>query len=341
MARLAATRLRDGGIDPGPLLEQAGLTSAQVADIGAWVDAGQQVRFLNLAADALPDTMLGFHLAREFDIRQAGMLYFVLASSPTLGEAFSRVARYSAVANESITLSTVSGNGTGLRFGYSGVPRHLDRHQIEFWITAFVRICRHLSEADLRPVRISVIHPRFHGSEALEDFLRCKVSFHADPGEIDEVVFASGVEALLVRKADPYLSRVLVSQCEQATAKQVRVNGSLRQRVENEIAQALPHGRALMDDVAGTLGMSKRTLARHLSEEGVGYMEILDAVRLDMAQHYLRDTDLPISEIAWLLGYAETSAFTNSFRRWTGSTPRHVRKPIDDNPRTGSATPHR
>lgn len=325
MTRLAAARLGDAGIDPGPLLEQAGLTPAQVADTGAWVDAGRQVSFLNLAADALPDTMLGFHLALDFDIRQAGMLYFVLASSPTLGEAFSRVTRYSAVANESITLSAVPGNGAGLRFGYSGVPRHLDRHQMEFWITALVRICRHLSRTDLRPVRVCVTHPRFHGSEALEDFLRCKVSFQADPGEVDEIVFASRVDALPVREADPYLSRVMVSQCEQATARHARVRGSLRQRVENEIAQALPHGRALMDEVARTMGMSKRTLARHLSAEGISYMEILEGVRLDMAEHYLRNSDIPISEIAWLLGYAETSAFTNSFRRWTGSTPRHVR----------------
>ena len=325
MARLAAARLRDEGIDPGPLLEQAGLTSAQAADIGAWVDAGQQVRFLNLAADVLPDTMLGFHLALDFDMRQAEMLYFVLASSPTLGEAFARVSRYSSVANESIMLSTVSENGTVLRFGYSGVPRHLDRHQMEFWITALVRIFRYLSETDLRPVRVSVTHPRFHGSEAFEDFLRCKVSFQADPSGVDEIVFAGGVDTLSLRKADPYLSRVMVSQCEQAVANHARVRGSLRERVENEIAQALPHGRALMEDVARTLGMSKRTLARHLSEESATYMEILEGVRLDMAKHYLRDSTLPISEIAWLLGYAETSAFTNSFKRWTGSPPRHVR----------------
>ena len=325
MARLAAARLRNEGIDPGPLLEEAGLAPGQDSDVGAWIDAGQQVRFLNLAADALPDTMLGFHLAWDFDIRQAEMLYFALASSPTLGEAFARVSRYSAVANESITLSTFPENGTVLRFGNSGVPRHADRHQMEFWMTALVRICRHLSETDLRPVRVSVTHPRFHGSEAFEDFLRCKVSFQAEPSGVDEIVFASGADALPLRKADPYLSRVMLSQCEQATASHVKMNGSLRGRVENEIAQALPHGRALMEDIARTLGMSKRTLARHLSEENASYLEILEGVRLDMAQHYLRDSDLPISEIAWLLGYAETSAFTNSFKRWTGSTPRQVR----------------
>ena len=63
----AAARLRNEGIDPGPLLEEAGLAPGQDSDVGAWIDAGQQVRFLNLAADALPDTMLGFHLAWDFE----------------------------------------------------------------------------------------------------------------------------------------------------------------------------------------------------------------------------------------------------------------------------------
>jgi hypothetical protein len=153
MARLAAARLRDAGTDPSPLLEQAGLTSAQVADIDAWVDAGQQVRFLNLAADALPDTMIGFHLAREFDIRQAGMLYFVLASSPTLGDAFARAARYSMVANESITLSTVPGTGTGI-VTLMGVRRNLDREEVRFQAACGASVIwAHVSNAAPRALR--------------------------------------------------------------------------------------------------------------------------------------------------------------------------------------------
>ena len=326
MARLAAARLRNEGIDPSPLLEEAGLAPGQDSDVGAWIDAGQQVRFLNLAADALPDTMLGFHLAWDFDIRQAEMLLLrarlVAHARGGIRQGFA-VQRRGQRKHHAVDLSREWDRAPFRKF--PGVPRYADRHQMEFWMTALVRICRHLSETDLRPVRVSVTHPRFHGSEAFEDFLRCKVSFQAEPSGVDEIVRRAAQDALPSAKADPYLSRVMLSQCEQATASHVKMNGSLRGRVENEIAQALPHGRALMEDIARTLGMSKRTLARHLSEENASYLEILEGVRLDMAQHYLRDSDLPISEIAWLLGYAETSAFTNSFKRWTGSTPRQVR----------------
>lgn len=66
--------------------------------------------------------------------------------------------------------------------------------------------------------------------------------------------------------------------------------------------------------------MSRRTLARALAEEAVTFSELLDELRAALAKRYL-----PISQIAWLLGYREASSFTNAFGRWTGSTPRQFR----------------
>ncbi|MGO4523656.1 AraC family transcriptional regulator [Microvirga sp. 2MCAF35] len=322
MARLAVARLAGASVDPIPLLRQAGITPAQVDDTEAEVAADAQVTLLNLAADALRDDLLGFHLAREFDLRQVGLLYYVLASSDTLGDALARAERYSIIANESIALSRMPGSEMGIRFSYVGIPRHADRHQMEFWITALVRVCRHLTDTDLRPVRISMIHPRCAASMALTDYLQCPIVFGAGS---DEIGFARGAPLLRLENADPYLNRVLVRQCEDSLARRVRPTGPFQARVENAIAPLLPHGRARVGEVANSLGMSRRTLARHLAEEGLTFTDILESVRRDMAQHYLKDPNLPISRIAWLLGYQEASAFTNSFRRWTGVTPTEMR----------------
>src|SRR5262249_60650197 len=99
----------------------------------------------------------------------------------------------------------------------------------------------------------------------------------------------------------------------------------LRTRVENAISSLLPHGRVLVEDVARCLGMSKRTLARRLSDEGLNFTEILQQLRHDLAVRYLDDRKLHISKIAWLLGFHEVSAFTHAFKRWTGKTPREMR----------------
>ncbi|WP_262267731.1 AraC family transcriptional regulator [Microvirga yunnanensis] len=322
MARLAVARLTVAGIDPALLLRQAGIASAQVDDVEAEVAADAQVTLLNLAADALRDDLLGFHLAREFDLRQVGLLYYVLASSDLLGDALARVERYSTIANESIALSRVPGNEAAIRFQYAGVPRHADRHQMEFWITALARICRHLTGSDPRLSRIAVIHPRCAASRAIEDYLRCPIAFKDGT---DEIVFAPDALRLRLGHADPYLNRILARHCEEALARRVHPVGRLQARVENAIAPLLPHGRARVDVVARSLGMSRRTLARHLAGESLTFTDILERVRRQMAQQYLRDPSLPISRIAWLLGYQEAGAFTNSFRRWTGVTPMEMR----------------
>jgi AraC-like DNA-binding protein len=71
--------------------------------------------------------------------------------------------------------------------------------------------------------------------------------------------------------------------------------------------------------------MSKRTLARKLNAEGVAFTGVLEQLRSVLAQRYLSERELPISEISWLLGYSEVSSFTHAFKRWTGKQPRQFR----------------
>jgi AraC-like DNA-binding protein len=95
--------------------------------------------------------------------------------------------------------------------------------------------------------------------------------------------------------------------------------------VENAIALLLPHGKAQLGEVAAQLGMSRRTLARRLATHGLTFAGVLAQLRVDLAKRELRDASLTISQVAWLLGYREVSAFTHAFKRWTGKTPREVR----------------
>ena len=96
-------------------------------------------------------------------------------------------------------------------------------------------------------------------------------------------------------------------------------------RVENAISSLLPHGRVLVEGIARSLGMSERTLARKLSDEGLNFTQILQQLRRDLAVRYLDDRKLHVSKIAWLLGFHEVSAFTHAFKRWTGKTPSQTR----------------
>jgi AraC-like DNA-binding protein len=329
IARLAAARVTEAGLDLNRLLHKAGLTASQIQDRQARVAVADQISFLNLVAEALPDDLLGFHLAEAFEPREIGLLYFVLASSATLGEAMDRAERYSTITNEGIRLWCQEGSDFGIRYSYVGVSRHTDRHQIEFWATVLIRICRTLTDSHLKPIRVSLAHPRCGASGDLDTFFGCEVAFASDH---DEVAFARGAPQLRLVGAEPYLNELLVRYCEEALSRRASPAGPIRASVENAIAPLLPHGRPRAGEVARVLGMSERTLARRLAAENLTFLRIQEDMRKDLARHYLADAGLPISRIAWLLGFQEVSAFTHAFKRWTGQTPTQMRSRITAQP---------
>ena len=81
-----------------------------------------------------------------------------------------------------------------------------------------------------------------------------------------------------------------------------------------------------IDEVAGQLNVSVRTLRRRLNEENCSYRDLLEEVRYQLAKEYLLDTQLPLAEIAELLGYTDPGNFSHAFRRWSGHSPRAHRK---------------
>ena len=87
----------------------------------------------------------------------------------------------------------------------------------------------------------------------------------------------------------------------------------------------LPHAEIHAPEIARQLGVSQRTLARNLAAEGVSFSTLLAELRLDLANRYLAEEGTSISQVAWLLGYQQVSAFSKAYRRWTGHSPRAAR----------------
>ena len=322
LSRLAIARLQSAGVPVVPLLRRVGLTPEVIADPEERLSVRSQVALLDEAAIALKDDRLGFTLARDFDPRELGLLYYVMASSPTLGDALKRVARYSRITNEALVVRYREGNRLIISLSYSGVPRHSERHQIEFCMFAVLRICRVLTGQNLVPQHFSIAHYRSEGTAEMSRFVGTKVEFGADT---DEIALNSNARELPLIHSDSYLNDLLLKYCEAALVDRRGNVSQLRTRVENAISSLLPHGRVLVEDVARSLGMSERTLARKLSDEGLNFTEILQQLRRDLAVRYLDDRKLHVSKIAWLLGFHEVSAFTHAFKRWTGKTPSEIR----------------
>lgn len=125
--------------------------------------------------------------------------------------------------------------------------------------------------------------------------------------------------------ADPILFRIV----EMAALQELEAVGTPATKtsaIAEKISQGLRAGDCSIEYVASSLGMSNRSLQRALENEGTSYRKVHDDVRRSIAQRYLVDTDIPIKEIAFLLGFSEVSAFSRAVRNWFGLAPRALRR---------------
>jgi AraC-like DNA-binding protein len=324
ITRLACACAEDEGVEVENLLQQAGLSREHIDDKQARLEVRSQIRFLDLVAKSVDDDHLGFHLARNYDLREGGFLYYVLASSDRLGKALQRGARYSSVVNEGIRLALREGKRIELVVEYVDVARPFERHQIEFLIVTVVRICRQITGRHLIPHDITFTHACKATSE-MNTFFGREPRFGA---ETDAVTFSSSIRDIPAVNADPFLNDLLVKYFEETLARRKETRKSFGLGVENALATLLPHGKGLKAEVARKLGVSERTLARRLSSEGLTFAGVLQTLRSDLAKRHLDDQDLSVSVIAWMLGYQNVSAFTNAFKRWNGKPPRASRRAL-------------
>jgi AraC-like DNA-binding protein len=314
--------MSEAGKDMAAVLSKAGLTAADVDDPSSRLPVTAQIKLLELTAEELQDEFLGFHLARSFDLREIGLVYYIMASSEQLADALRKAERYSGVTNEGVRLDFKLDRTAAIALDYVNVDRQSDRHQIEFWMVTLVRICRQVTETRLAPLRLKVRHFRIGTPVEFKSFFGNDVEFGADA---DEIIFSTPTASLPIVDRDLYLNKLLRQYADEALARRQGPRASIRKGVERIIPQLLPHDRASASEVARQLGMSARTLSRKLREQGVTYSEILEELRAALAQLYLSDRDQSVSEIAWLVGYREVSSFTHAFKRWTGLTPRQFR----------------
>jgi len=196
------------------------------------------------------------------------------------------------------------------------------RQDAELTLGMILNLLRHGLGKSWAPREVHFEHPRPHQWHE-----HCKI-FDAP------VYFDQPYNSLLIAKRDlqramPERDQTLLLVMQDAIRRlnadapsQQSIVDSARSRVR----QALLRGEPVLDEVADKLGLSASSLQRRLREQNLSFTQLVDKVRCELATHYLQQQQLPISEMALLLGYSEVSAFSRAFRRWFGVSPRQWRQ---------------
>jgi AraC-like DNA-binding protein len=311
------------GINPQPALLGAGLSRRQLSRDDTGLSVASQYRFLELAAAETNDSLLGLHVAAEMDMRSIGILFYLTGSAPTVSEALENLARYSRTTNEALVVE-ISRRKDEVILAIRHLQEFDELHRQFFELLAlwFVRTLHKETNRDFALSRVTFTHPRTTDLREVHRLLRCPVDFAQG---VDSWVLPHRVMDLPIVSRDTQLLRILTAHAEDLLTERHSVTG-LQGAVANQLASLLRRGESGAAAVARELGMSKRSLTRHLANEGTTFGEILERLRRRLASRYLADDRMSVQQIAWMLGYSEVGAFNHAYKKWTGTTPSQTRK---------------
>jgi AraC-like DNA-binding protein len=185
----------------------------------------------------------------------------------------------------------------------------------------FVAGVRQLQGAHITPLRVRFRHRAPRDISAHQAFFRCPVEFDAPHHEFELPI---SVYRNKFENANTALSAFFVKHAEELL-RQHATDDTLQARVRREIADQLPSGELSLARVARRLGMSERSLRRHLTEENASFSQLASEVRYERARALLGSPRLSLGEIAFLLGFSDVSAFSRAFKSWSGMAPGQYR----------------
>ena len=311
--------LDGAGVAKAPFFAELGLDLELVADSDARVPVEKLHALWEAVLRVVPGADGPLSGAERYSPGDYGLVGFVAMNSATLGEAVRHVVRYlglwtdepGLVLHDDGTLAlvyrTAFPDRLGLRLATEATPAEL------------LNGARLLTQKRITPREVRFAHPAPSDVSFHEAFFGCRVRF----GAKDTAMQLEPADLQLpLRTADPQLGAYLRSLANQALDRRYGSEASELGRIRDIIAEELQKGVPSLDAVAKRLATSGRSLRRRLEEQGTSFRILLDETRAQLAAAYVRDRQLPFSEVAFLLGFSETSAFHRAFKRWTGSTPR-------------------
>jgi AraC-like DNA-binding protein len=302
--------LSGSGIEPGQLVDPEVRVSHQ-QKIAVFRNAQRLAR--------LPD--VGLRAGARQRLSDFGVYGYALTSSATFGDAVMLGMKYLKLAGPVLHKRFCLLDDKALLEGCdvlslgSVLPL-----ATEFWLASMLQLATSVLAVPFPSQCLRLPYPRPTYAAAYERMFACPV--HFDEPRI-EWQFDAAVLRLPCPNANPFTAKLCARFCDQIMQSLPQVTGLAHQvravcmNNQGRVSNA--------DAVAQSLGLSVRTMHRHLAEEGIRFQAIADEVRQAVAAGLLRNSPLSIEEIAVRVGFSEAANFRKAFRRWTGFSPTQYR----------------
>ncbi|MBI5925099.1 MAG: AraC family transcriptional regulator [Aquabacterium sp.] len=316
--------LKQLGEDPEPVLQRHGLSSDKL-DPTTRIERARELRIYAEWAETLHDPLIGLKMGSFFGLAGYGPLVMLLMTCATAYEALQTGIRYQRLTYLYGTLRLEPGERmSALILDPMMMGPKAFRFRVDGEASGTYKMVRDMQATmglNLRAERLDMPYPKPPEAAAYEEHFGCPVRW----GE-HEVRFWLRNEYLQIKlpTADPNAHAMYRTMCDQQLKVQEATTASLADRVLNHLGMFNGHFPSA-EEVAKSFDMSERSLRRQLSEDGRSFRDLLADARYAKARYLLKNTRLPIEDIAAQIGYAESAAFIHAFRRWAGATPGEFR----------------
>ncbi len=313
------------GIDTAGIFSKTGLSPEILDTDDGRINGEEFQQFIHLLYEQTGNQILGLETGDFVQPGSYSVLGYITMSCATLGEAVARIAPFEKLVGDMGTTSLSVAKSTITLTWNCNYDDPVVRPQVvDNVFASWINYARWLADnpvASPTRVRLKRASPGAELEQAYQQRWNCPVQFKA---EEDSITLEKDLLNTRLRQPDPLLRKTLEAHALTQLAS-LDTDSDLTSQVKRSIQQQLQHGITRQDMVAEDLDMTSRTLQRKLSHEGVSYQKLLDEVRQTMAEDYLRNSDLPIPDIALRLGYSETTSFHRKFKAVAGRTPGEFR----------------
>jgi AraC-like DNA-binding protein len=313
------------GVPTDRALAGVGLSEHEVADPATRVSLTQVIACCRNAISLSPDPMFAYRTGLRFHMPTYGMYGFAMLSSMDFRQTMRFAEQYHQLGAPLADHAFTEGKGAGVWTitpkPYPQIDPMLYRHIVDLYFGIHTSLHRDVMGPEFTPRELRVTFQPPPNPDGYARALGTSVRFGQPRNQL--VFDAEWLDrrpglgnAMTYSQVRDICDRLLDEMQRRAG-----VVGSVRHVLMTRLMRDVS-----LEDVAGELGMSVRTLRRRLSDEGTSYRQIVDDLRLEVATKYLRDTHMTVEDVAFALGFNDAASFRRAFRRWTSRTPQYFRQ---------------
>ena len=308
-------------LDPAALLKEAGLPADVLEHPENLISYRKFVGLLELSALHSANPLFALQYGLHQGVGVFGSLLYLIRNAKNVGEALLDLGRYFHLHNSAAEV-VLELHGAHAIVCYTNHEQRLIglRHASELAVGVGHQLFRTLLGSRWQPQTVMFQHAPVARPASYRRLLGLTPQFNS---AYDAWVFDSKLLSIPLSSADEALHQLMQKHLDSLGRLS---SNELPGYVQQLLRSFLPSGRVTLEQVAGYMMISARSLQRHLNEEGTSFQWLLDQTRQSMAERYLRDSTVSLTQLAELLGYSDLSAFSRAFQRWFGVSPRQWKK---------------